>query len=114
MKVFALPKEVPAPEPDYRNYDRDAEARKIDEHKAKLKEHMRKLGYTGKRTGSVVRYPVADGYAEYMLAEGRKSVLIHLPYYDGYHYRHIEYVPKAEILAEIEREKKIAALFAKK
>jgi hypothetical protein len=114
MKVYACPAELPEPETDYKNYDRAKEAAKIEAHKAALKNWLKGSGYTGKRTGETVRFQVADGYAEYMLADGRKSALIHLPYYDGYSYPDVAYLPKKEILRRIEAEKNFAALFAKK
>lgn len=113
MKVYAPPANLPAPEPDYRNYDREKENAKIEAHKAALIRWLKGAGYTGKRTGETVRFGVADGYAEYMLGEGRKSILIHLPYYDGYAYNDVRFLPKAEIIKRIEADKRIAALFKK-
>jgi hypothetical protein len=113
MKVYALPAVLPVPETDYRNYDREKEHAKIEAHKADLVAWLKKGGYTGKRTGETVRFQVADGYAEYMMAEGKKSFLIHLPYYDGYSYNDVAYLPKAEIIRRIEADKRLAALFKK-
>lgn len=114
MKVYACPDEVPFTEPDYRNYDRDKEAANEAAHRAALKTWLKEAGYTGKHTGETVRFQVADGYAEYMLGDGKKSVLIHLPYCDAYDYRDVGFLPKAEILRRIEADKKFAAIFAKK
>ncbi len=42
---------------------------------------------------------MADGYALYMFADaGAKSVLVHLPYGDGYDYPDVRYIPKTEVL----------------
>ena len=114
MKVYACPAELPEPETDYKNYDRVKEAAKIDAHKAALKAWLKNAGYTGKRTGETVRFHVADGYAEYMMGDGRKTILIHLPYYDGYSYPDVAYLPKKEILRRMEADKRMAALFANK
>lgn len=112
MKVYALPKEVPAPEVDYKNYDRHAEQAKEDAHKAALKAWLIKSGYTGKNTGKIFSTPMADGYANYMFADGSKAALIHLPYGDGWNARDVVYLPKKEVLKRIEQTGKLDAMFA--
>lgn len=114
MKVYSCPEEVKFAEPDYRNFDLKVEEARIQKHKEDLKAWLIGQGYTGKNTGEVVSFPVADGYAQYMVGEARSLILIHLPYYDAYHYRMVDRFTKKEILAEIERSKKMSALFASK
>lgn len=114
MKIYALPTEVPAPEPDYSNYDYEKEVAQEDAHLEALKKHFIAQGYRGKNTGEVISFPVADGCAQYMLVEGPKSFLIHLPYGDAWQFREAEYLPKKEILRRIESGKKLAKLFGGK
>jgi len=114
MKVYALPKELPAPAVDYGNYNREIVARNEGEHQKRLVEWLKKAGFTGKRTGEIVSFQVADGYAQYMLGDGKKSCLIHLTYGDAYSYRDVQFLPKAEVLKRIDAGKRISALFAKK
>ena len=80
----------------------------------RLKQHLIEMGYTGKHTGGIVSYGVADGQAQYMLADGKgrygPSFLIHLRYGDGYSYRGIEYFPKKEIVDQLKR----AAAYSKR
>ena len=112
MKVYSCPAEVPAPKPDYRNWNCEAETAREEEHSAALKQWLIDGGYNGPHTGGIASFGVADGYARYMLADkGRSSILIHLPYGDVYQYQHVEYLPKAEILRNIESGNKIASLF---
>jgi hypothetical protein len=113
MKVYVTP--IPAPSVDYANFDLAKVTREESEHQQALCDWLRARGYTGKRTGQIASFPVADGYAQYMLAEGPKktSCLIHLPYGDAYSYLHIEHLPKKVIIDSIERKAKIAALFSK-
>ncbi len=99
MKVANLPQELPAPVPDYSNFDYKKEQLREEEHQKALAIHIRKMGYTGKNTGRIARFPMADGYALYMFADaGAKSVLVHLPYGDGYDYPDVRYIPKTEVL----------------
>lgn len=118
MKVFAIPTEVPAPTPDYRNYDRVAESAKEKAHVEALKAHLVEMGYNGPNNGDIVRYGVADGYAQYMLADGKgrygSSFLFHLPYGDAYSYNGIQHFPKKAILEEINRGKRLAKLFGER
>ncbi len=113
MKVYNVPKEVPAPTVDFKNWDMEKHIKDEDNHIRALTQWLRKNGYTGKNTGKVVRFQVADGYAQYMLAEGRKSVLIHLPYGDAWNYQDIGYLPKRAILDRIKQQEGLAKLFAK-
>ena len=112
MKVYSIPDALPAPKPDYRNYDSAKEQARELQHMRDLKEWLLSAGFDGEMTGEIVRFPVADGYARYMLADGSKSALIHLPYGDGYQYTDAQYLPKAEIVRRIGVDRNLAALFA--
>jgi hypothetical protein len=105
MQVYSSPIDF---EHDFGNYDNDAEEAKIEAHKAQVKDWLVTNGYTGKNTGKIVSFGVADGSAQYMLAEGRKSALVHLPYWDAYQYRDAKFIPKAEILRRIKMEENYA------
>jgi len=112
MKIFTCPKEVPAPKPDYENYNGDKEQAKEEKHMADLKAWLKKAGYTGKYTGEIYKEGVADGYALYMVADGRSFCLIHLPYGDRYQARDVQWLPKKEIIRRLEADKKFRALWA--
>jgi len=113
MKIASVPEEVAYAEPDYRNFDFEAEQKREEEHRELLKQHLIKMGYDGKHTGRIYRSPVADGYAEYMMCDGgRTSYLIHLPYGDAYHASDVQYVPKREIIKRMDAEENIRKMFA--
>ena len=114
MKVYSLPKEVPAPTVDYRKYDHEKVAADEEQHKAQLKKWLQDQGYTGKHTGRVVSFGVADGSAQYMIADGPKSFLIHLPYCDAYQYPDVRFLPKKEIIRRADANDSFHALFSKK
>lgn len=113
MKIYACPDECPAPRPDFKNFDINREIARQESHQQELCEWLRANGHAGPHTGKIVMFPVADGYAKYMLADGRRSCLIHLPYGDAYQYPDAEFLPKAEILRRIENRQKLSAMFAK-
>lgn len=112
MKIFGLPETLPAPVVDFSNYDREAVQAAEDAHIAALKAYMIDMGYTGKHTGDIYSVPIADGYALYMLADGRGGGLVHLPYGDGYQCPNVQHLSKKVILARIKANKSMVSIFA--
>lgn len=114
MKVYAAPEHIKLPNPDYSNYNRDAETKKESEYVAHIKDYMVEQGYTGERTGEIARFPFADGYAQYMFADaGRQSCLIHLALGDAWSYPYIERLTRKDIIDELDRAKKMKKLFGR-
>lgn len=111
MKIYNLPKQVPAPKVDYENYDHAKVNGDEEKHMAALKAWLKKAGYTGKYTGEIYREGVADGSALYMVADGSSFALIHLPYGDAYQSRDVGFLPKKEIIRRIEAAKSFRALW---
>jgi hypothetical protein len=112
MKVFTLPKEVPAPVVDYANFD----LKKLEEaekaHSATLKDHLVGMGYNGPHTGKIVCIPHADSHAQYMIADAPKNfVLIHLPYCDAWDSPWARKLTKAEAIKNAEGRARINAMF---
>jgi hypothetical protein len=113
MQIYSSP--VPFSRPDYRAYDSAKEQAREASHQAEIKDWLKTNGYAGPYTGEVVRFQVADGYAQYMVGDGGRTwALIHLPYGDAYQYTHARHLPKQEIKDMIAREKRFSALFASK
>ena len=117
MKIYCLPKELPAPEVVYSNYNHALELQKEKSHQEKLELHLKKIGFNGPLTGKVYKTPMGDGYACYMFADAtaspyqRRSGLVHLPYGDGYNDPNVQYIPKKEIVARMEADEKLAKHF---
>lgn len=114
MKVYGLPDEVPFAEPDYKNYDPAKEEARENAHSEALKKWLISAGYTGKHTGEIFSEPMADGYANYMFADGKTSALIHLPYGDAWDNRNVQHLPKKEVLRRIAARKGLDSIFSKK
>ena len=115
IKIYTLPPQVPAPKVDYSNYDHAKVDAAEKAHMAKLADWLRSYGFTGKHTGAIYSTPVADGYAQYMIADapGKNFGLVHLPYGDAYQSRDVGFLTKTEILRRMEADKKFRALFDK-
>lgn len=116
MKIYSCNDHVSAPEVDVNvPYDRTREAQAEAEYLTAMKTHLRTtLGCTGANTGKILRVPFADGAAQYMLAEGRQSFLVHLELGDAYHNPDVQYLPKKEVLRRIQSAEAFAEAWAKR
>ena len=118
MKVYRAPAEVPAPVWRVDNSFDTNRTAEID-YIARLANHMRTYGWNGPLTGEVVRFPMADGYAAYMVAEpppktrGAAMSLVHLPLGDAYAIpaAHARGLTKTDIRRMVERDRRVRALF---
>jgi hypothetical protein len=87
-----------------------------DEHDAAEKAYVDKLiGWAKtqsnhKYAGKIVRFPQADGYAQYLVV--KPSALIHLAVGDAWHYPHVDRLLAKDIVAEVERQERLAKLFS--
>jgi hypothetical protein len=111
MKVYSCPADVPAPPIDYENHDIKAMEKAEAAHRDAIRAWITQQGYTGKNSGKIISFAVGDGCAEYMLAEGRTSGLIHLPYGDAYESRLAHLMTKSQVIAEIKSEQRMNELF---
>jgi hypothetical protein len=68
----------------------------------------------GKHVGEVIRFPVADGHAEYMVASLRPLELVHIPLGDAYEFAYIYLFTAKEVSAQITRQKAMDKLFSRK
>jgi len=108
---------IPAPEfmePDGR-YDHAGHDARCKAYEAETEKYIRtELDGKHKHTGKILRFPVADGYAQYMLWTPTKW--IHLDEIDGYHAHEatIRGMRTADVVAQIERQDRMAAFFAER
>lgn len=115
MKCYAPPSDIPLPASNFSDpaYDWQAEDQKYI---AALKQKLQDGGYNGPNTGEIVRFGIADGYAQYMVAEkGRSMVLIHLPLGDEWDIpaAHMRGLTRKDILEDIRRSKAMDKLFGR-
>lgn len=81
-QVFA--NEIPAPEftePDGKFSHSGYDAR-CEQYRKDTEAWIRSLGYNHKHTGKILRFPVADGYAAYMVINA--TSMVHLEEVDAY------------------------------
>lgn len=72
-----------------------------------VKHRLEEMGYGGKHFGEIMRFPVADGYAQYMVAKARPFTLVHLALGDGWHIpaAHARGLTLADLEDELKRQK---------
>lgn len=109
--IFNSPDQVKVPELDFKNfeqYEKDCEKYKED-----LKTWLNKNGYNGKNVGEIIQFPVADGYAEYMVASMKPVKLVHLPLMDAWRFQYVHLMTAKEIQAKIDGQNRLKELFKK-
>ena len=81
----------------------------------RLAEYCRSVN-SGDLVGEVVRFPIADGCATYMVWAHRPFALLHLPIHDAWSIpeAHARGLRLSDIRDEIKRSKRIADLFSRK
>ena len=109
-KVFRAPIEPPAF--NYATWREDGD-RYIKELRALARKNARGSNLL---VGEVIRFQVADGYAQYMVWSVSPLNLVHIDLMDGYRIpdAHARGLRLADVKAMVERDKAIAALFAEK
>tara|TARA_R100001509_G_scaffold82946_2_gene46848 strand:- start:32784 stop:33122 length:339 start_codon:yes stop_codon:yes gene_type:complete len=76
-----------------------------------LKRYIKDMGYKGKNVGEIIKFQVADGYAEYMVLSMRPLKLIHMPLMDSYHFPQVHLMTAKEVNIMLDNEKKLKELF---
>ena len=86
----------------------DAECEKfVEDLKAWLKENH----CDDENCGEIIRFPVADGHAEYMVASVSPVKLIHLAIGDAWNFQYAKNLTSKDVLDKIKQQKALAELF---
>lgn len=110
-KIYSSPSEVKLPSYDFKDV---ANWRKDEENYInELKQFLINNGFNGKNSGEVIKFPVADGYALYMVASMKPLQLIHLPLGDAWDFQYVHLLTAKEVQLKIDQDKKLAELFGR-
>jgi hypothetical protein len=110
-KVFLLPDGFNAPDfnwEDIEQYEKDC---------LELVERLKKWCIernNQKNVGEIIKFQVADGYAEYMVAATKPVELIHFPFWDAWHSETAPLMTAKAIQDKIDQNIAMAKLFAPK
>lgn len=106
MKVYGGIEGIQVPE---FNVDFDVQQKAEAEYIEKIVAFAEKNG-KGNLRGKLVRFPVADGQAQYVIFA--PSTLIHLAVGDGWHLPYIERLKPADIRKKVKQQEGLRKLFA--
>ena len=110
--IYSAPKSIKKPDYDWskgRDNWRKEEQRYIDQ----IKAHNKSIGYNGKNMGEIIKFQVADGYAEYMVLQMRPLSLIHLDIMDGYQFQYAHLMTAKEVNDQLKRQRAMDEIFRK-
>ncbi len=97
-KVFNPPADIKLPSFSSKTYREDEE-----KYVKQIKDFVTKRK-AGKNIGEIVRFQVADGYAEYMVASMKPLELVHLPTGDAWEYQYINRLTVKDIQQRLDFE----------
>jgi len=113
-KIYNAPKEIKKPEFDFSNFNRKEHQEKEDKYIKDLEQYIRSKGFKGKNVGKTIQFPVADGYAVYMIIQMRPLMLMHVPIGDEWHYENVDLMTAKRVQEILDQAEAMKKLFSKK
>lgn len=110
--IYSHPKEIKVPSLSFNKVGEYQEECK--RFKEELKNFLLKRNPIGKNVGEVIQFPVADSYAEYMVASMKPLSLVHIPLGDAWSFEYAHRLTTKDVQDKINQAKALAKLFAKK
>ena len=114
-KIYSAPEGYEAPKMDFTNFNAAAWKKADNDYIARLSEWCKGCNPNDPEyVGQIIKFPVADGNAIYMVASLKPVELIHLELGDAWHFRFANRLTKKDVIKEVDRLKAIKELFANK
>lgn len=113
-KIFGVPKEIKIPKLKFSNFNLKDYNDSLNNFVTELQNHIKKMGYVEVHSGETIRFPIADGHAEYMVLSTKPVMLIHLPIGDAWEFEYANRLTKSDIVKKIKQQKAISKFFNKK
>lgn len=112
-KIFRAPSSVAMPSWDFK---KTYEENVLEENNylAALKDMLTKRKPTQKLVGEIIKFQVADGYAQYMVASMTPLELVHIPLGDAWDFHYAHRLTKKDVEEKIKNQKALEELFKKK
>jgi hypothetical protein len=112
-KIFAAPGSIALPQWSIKKtYEENLAEEKA--YLSQLKDMLVKRKPTQNLVGEIIRFPMADGYAEYMVAATTPLELIHIPLGDAWDFQYAHRLTKKDVEDKIKNQKALEELFKKK
>ena len=114
-KIYSLPTELEKKVPTFNFKDPHiVTLQKENDFIEEVRKTLVKLNPTQEFVGEEIKFPVADGYARYLVVSSKPVGLLHLPLGDAWDFQYANRVTKADIAQQIEANKRLAEMIAKK
>lgn len=118
-KIYSVPDELVMSQPEYADFlhNWDALRKAETEWVGKVQQWAKENSKSGDEIiGEIWRYPIADGYAQYVILNIKPLELIHLPIGDQWQIGDIvrRGLRVTDVRATIQRNKRLEELFSKK
>lgn len=113
-KIYGPPKEIPVPKLNVAGFDFERYQKDEEEYTQKLRDYCQVNGGNEDSVGEIISFPVGDGYAQYMVFNTKPVVLIHMPLGDAWQFRYANRLTRKDVLAEVNRGRKIKELFSRR
>jgi hypothetical protein len=94
-------------------YNHEEYKKNEDKYIVDLKKELKSMGYKGKNFGEIIKFQVADGYAQYMVISMRPLQLMHLPLGDAWDFQYAHLLTAKEVNEKIEGQKAWEKAFSK-
>jgi hypothetical protein len=112
-KIYSAPKEVGAAPEITHPFDFEAYEKATQKHIADVVKYAKDNG-SSELAGEIVRFPVGDGYAQYVVFSLKPVQLIHLAVHDRWHFQYANRLTATDIRKEVRYMKGMAELFGSK
>lgn len=111
--IYDVPEKIKVPQIKFDgSFNLEQYNKEVEQFIQELKNELHGQGYTESYVGEIIRFPVADSNAEYMVIALNPVMLVHLPLGDAWHYDYIERLTAKDILLKIQQQKSLAAMFS--
>jgi hypothetical protein len=107
-KIYLPPASIKVPELNFKDFGKYKKS--CDKFMDDLRDFCIKRN-PDEHVGEVIKFPVADGYALYMVASLKPIELIHIPLMDAYEFEYVHKLSKKDILEKIKNQKALEKLF---
>jgi hypothetical protein len=111
-KIYGIPKELGEAPSFSIEQPFEAYQQATEKFVQSVKDWAKKNG-NGECRGEEIRFPVADGYAQYVVVGLKPVTLIHLPIGDGWQFQYANRLTAKDVRDQVRREQAMAKMFAK-
>lgn len=112
-KIYSAPKSIKLPKFDFLNSNHKKMIEDERKYIADLKQHIKEMGYTEVEAGEIIKFPVADGYAQYMILSLKPVRLIHIELGDAYAFQYVNLLKAKDVREKLRLQKAFNEIFSK-